>query len=610
MMRHMMNRKAFSLHAILLSALLSSCATREPPVEAPPQLTAEEAAARLAQIGTSIPERSASPEWQNLQVYLRKAQFLMQYYRPSDPVLDMVNREIGHAETSLAALQACNPAPPPPTLGEREEGYACANDASFQPFLRYLPPSAKKGRKMPMIVYLHGYSPYLNIANWADFPSNLVEFARTEGFCLVAPFGRSNTDFQGIGEQDVLRAMNEMIKRYPIDEDRIILAGISMGGMGVWTIGAHYPDLFAGLLILAGRGDYYFWQKVDRADLPAYKQRLIDTEFAASLLPNLRNIPIFCAHGEKDSLVPVEEARHIVQAAREEKLDVTYTEVAGADHWIFEEMFGRKETRNWLKKRRRTMPAEFTYRTYHPKYNRCRWITGIDVIREAAPAEVTVHVANEEIVIEARGVRSLAIDQAKMPRRLRRLFIVKQGAFDLATQDPAAAPARGPVKEAFLAPFIFVYAGNPADTNGVARFRQRLVEWYRYSKSFPVVAYEKGLTAEELGRYNVFLFGEPEESALVKKVLDSSPLRIAADDYVVGDQKFPRKGNGLCFVYRNPWNPDRLAVVQCGLPWGAGLGENHRYDFLPDYIVYSAEQDADGSNHALCAGFWNDNWNP
>jgi len=439
-----------------------------------------------------------------------------------------------------------------------------------------------------------------------------VEFARAEGFCLVAPFGRGNTDFQGIGEQDVLRAMTEMTKRYPIDEDRIVLAGISMGGMGVWTLGAHHPDLFAGLLILAGRGDYYFWKNVNRNDLPAYKQRLIDTEFAASLLPNLKGIPIFCAHGEKDSLVPVEEGRHIVKAAREENLNITYTEVEGSDHWIFEDMFGRKETREWMKKCRRTTPSEFTYRTYHPKYNRCHWITGMDVLRAAAPAEVTARVANGKIVIQARGIRSLVVERERLPRRLRGLPVVKQGAFDIVTRDsasaPARAPVRGPVKEAFLAPFVFVYAGDPADTNGVARFRQRLVEWYRYAKSFPVMAYEKSLTGKELSRYNVFLFGEPEGSALMKKVLESSPLRVTADDYVLGDRKFPRKGNGLYFVYRNPWNPDRLAVVQCGPPWGEGLPENHRYDFLPDYIVYSATPDRDGSNHALCAGFFDGEW--
>ena len=52
----------------------------------------------------------------------------------------------------------------------------------------------------------------------------------------------------------------------------------------------------------------------------------------------------------------------------------------------------------------------------------------------------------------------------------------------------------------------------------------------------------------------------------------------------------------------------KLAVIQCGLHWGAGLPYNHKYDFLPDYIVYTDERDQDGSNSALCAGFFDKEW--
>ena len=34
-------------------------------------------------------------------------------------------------------------------------------------------------------------------------------------------------------------------QQYPIDVDRIVLYGFSMGGAGSWSIGAHYPDLWA-----------------------------------------------------------------------------------------------------------------------------------------------------------------------------------------------------------------------------------------------------------------------------------------------------------------------------------------------------------------------------
>ena len=115
-------------------------------------------------------------------------------------------------------------------------------------------------------------------------------------------------------------------------------------------------------------------------------------------------------------------------------------------------------------------------------------------------------------------------------------------------------------------------------------------------------------TAARLADHNVFLFGEPEDSALIREVLRESPVGVEADSYRVGTKRFPRKGNGFWVVRPSPWNADRLAVVQCGEPWGEGVAPNHPYDFLPDYIVYLSDADADGSNTALCAGFFDSQW--
>jgi hypothetical protein len=228
------------------------------------------------------------------------------------------------------------------------------------------------------------------------------------------------------------------------------------------------------------------------------------------------------------------------------------------------------------------------------------------------PAETTVRQIGGKLSIAATGVSAIEIRREKMPRELRNLPIVKEGNFGIlyrnSTDPSRTAAVCGPVKEAFLSPFVFVFAGDLNNSNRVEQFRQRVVEWYRYTKAFPRVTHEKYQTEKELAAYNTFLFGEPERSALIKKVLEGSPIRITADAYEVGSRKFPREGNGICFAYKSPWNPGRLVVVQCGIPWGEGLGENHRYDFLPDYIVYSSEKDKDGSNHALCAGFFDSEW--
>jgi predicted peptidase len=45
------------------------------------------------------------------------------------------------------------------------------------------------------------------------------------------------------------------IKKYPVDERRVFLTGISMGGIGAWNLVSRCPKLFAATVMICGRGD-------------------------------------------------------------------------------------------------------------------------------------------------------------------------------------------------------------------------------------------------------------------------------------------------------------------------------------------------------------------
>ena len=80
-------------------------------------------------------------------------------------------------------------------------------------------------------------------------------------------------------------------------------------------------------------------------------------------------------------------------------------------------------------------------------------------------------------------------------------------------------------------------------------------------------------------------------------------MTVAPDQFQLAGRVLPRRGHGLWFTGRNPFNPRLTAVVQCGIPWGARLPDNHRYDRIPDVIAYTAETDRWGCNVAFAAGF-------
>lgn len=561
---------------------------------------------------TPPPKKEMLDEWNNMQFYLLKARFLISNYKDSSQFKLLVSHELEKIQQTISNLQKQVSADS--IHGFREECYYSNNDGSYQPYIRYVPQNlTTKQKKFPLMVFLHCYSPTLNIINWQYIPQALLEFVVKNDFCFVAPFGRSNTDFQGIGEQDVLIAISEIKRRFPIDDDRIILCGISMGGMGVWTIGAHYPDIFAGLIVVAGRGDYYSWHKVSKDSMPSYKRILIDADFGYSLLPNLAKIPVLCAHGALDSLVPVQEGRYMVSALKKINHDVTYIELPEGDHWIYDEIFSRKDVHDWIKARKRSIPTEFEYISYLPRYTGCYGIYATHIKRLTLPMQVKVNKELSGLVnLQTSGIHSIMVKanilQASAYKQMSdvHLAIHTNTAHGLNTLQHNIIA--GPIREAFLSPFIFVNATTHHTDRPSIAFRKAIINWYEYSKAFPRTSNETDILPATLTEYNIFLFGEPENSKLISTVLQNAPIKITTDSYIINNIPYPRKNNGLYFIYQNPWNTNKLVVVQCGIPWGDGLPSNHKYDYLPDYIVYTSNYDSDGSNTALCAGYFDENW--
>jgi predicted esterase len=130
--------------------------------------------------------------------------------------------------------------------------------------LTFLPPGAPAGPR-PLIVVLHGYG---------DEPRFNAELyhkaARQRGAIVAAPSGlRPGPGGRGFSwtyrdeaEWWVLRAIEKLTESYPVDPERVVLAGFSQGANVALSVGLRHPHLFAGLLPVAGHYD------ADRLPLP------------------------------------------------------------------------------------------------------------------------------------------------------------------------------------------------------------------------------------------------------------------------------------------------------------------------------------------------------
>ena len=473
-------------------------------------------------------------QWASADVRLRTARIalLEREYRAVPGARMLLADEQRELRLSLRALTLNQP--PPVRPGLRLDGYISANDDSVQPFVRYLPRGWTPASAAPLLVFLHGYNPEMDFITDPSIPFVLTRLADEMGACVAAPFGRSNTDYQGIGEQDVLRVIDEMATRYGIDRSRVVLSGYSMGGLGAWCIAARHPERFNGLLVLAGRGDFYSWHHLAPQDLPPWQRRLVDTQFAGSWLPGITNLAVIAAHGQVDDLVPFDQGRATFERLRPSDPHALFLAFQQDGHGVFEDALFHPATLAWFR----------------------------DVLGHVHPKD------------HPTGLR--------------------------------VGETGSRLQNALLQPFVFVGGNAPDPVQAGRNLDARADEWRRFAKGDPRAMLETALDTNLAVACHLFIFGEPESSPLVRRVLQQGGVRVTQGNFRFAGRILPRAGHGLWFTGRNPFNPQRMAIVQCGLAWGRNTSDNHRYDRIPDVICYGESPDRWGNNLAVAAGYLDD----
>ena len=123
---------------------------------------------------------------------------------------------------------------------------------------------------------------------------------------------------------NVLNALlDRMIDVYNVDQERIYITGLSMGGYGTWALAEKIPDRLAAIAPICGGGHP---EKVD----------------------NLKNLPIWVFHGSDDMVVPMEESQKMVDALKKAGGKVKFTVYSGIGHDSWTETYSNDQLYEWL----------------------------------------------------------------------------------------------------------------------------------------------------------------------------------------------------------------------------------------------------------------------
>ena len=431
-----------------------------------------------------------------------------------------------------------------------------------------------------------------------------------------------------LGEDDTLAVTADIQQHYSIDSARVFLMGVSMGGYGVYPVGLHHPDLWAGLTPMAARSDTYVWLKLKKEEIAPWKLQLYQADDPRALAPNGLDIPIYIQHGGDDDVVPVEHARLMHDSdLKKMGYPVRYREIAGGTHYIYMEADSYQIDFDWMKRLRlNTAPAHVIYNTSALRDNHAYWVT-IDAFDDyAKSAHIEASIAKGTITVQSTNVRRFSLTPPGSLLGSAKVNLIVNGqstpALDAGqpirwgAAEPATAEAfpgtksalhAGPIRDCYRDPILLVYGTlneeePELDEENAELFRD---EWRRYVDGVPPMKADEAVTEDDKHNYNLVLFGTRQSNRILKDISDKLPVELVPGGYRMGAKTYPGTRLGLALAYPSPYDSKRMVVVNSGERWGTALPINHKFDLLPDFIVYNRRFDlTDGTNQALAAGFF------
>jgi pimeloyl-ACP methyl ester carboxylesterase len=497
-------------------------------------------------------------------------------------------------------------------------------DDTDQPYGLYVPKNFDPAKKYPLVMSLHGA--------WSNHRLNLrrvfgmgnhrgesdAEATRyfpplpDVDYFVASPLARGTLGYQGIPEKDVYDVLADVKRRFPIDEDRVYLTGLSMGGGGTVWLGLTRPDVWAAIAPVC----------------PAVPAGAI--EFA----PNALNVPVHLFQGGADPVVKPEGTRGLDRELEELGTHVEYTEYPNVQHNSWDKAYENAAIFNWFSQfKRNRYPDRVRFVTDRYNYPGAYWVH-IDRLTPGTPASIEATFTNgNRISIKASGVDAFTLSMAGHPKfapgkpltitingkahaiRARDTvsFISNAGVWIAGRYEAKPGEKRagleGPIGDAVASRQIYVYgsAGNPSLEELTARkeVAEKAAEWstarLKLLLTFPVKS-DKEVRASDLKSANLILFGTAETNDLIARFAEKLPLRLnaGAADY------------GLIFVAPNDGH---YLVVNSGLPWwtGAESAKRGQLSFLPpatmlntlqDYILFKGELD-----NVVAEGRFDREWN-
>ncbi|MDP8248293.1 MAG: hypothetical protein P9M00_09165 [Candidatus Tritonobacter lacicola] len=500
------------------------------------------------------------------------------------------------------------------TPGSFLKSYVSEIDGSSQVYGIYVPSPYDPLVAHPVAMNGHGFGGSAN-ASFSDWQKS---WADAHGWLLVKLDGRGNTFYDGVGEDDMFRVLEEISAEYNIDEDRIYFEGGSMGATGAFRQGFRHPDLFAAVAGVDGWGYYPLWHRhwyapandpyhVDGSQAP-----LLQAGCAYHLAENGRNLNVWIIVDSGDGSVWPDNGRYVHQRLQDLGYSHDYTENPGG-HCA---SYNIADLYNYFDgKERDPSPDHVTLKANQIRHGEAYWVRMDRLKISMEFGRIDALVSGTDIQVTTTNVLAYTLKLADSPLAGEPSVTVYQNGSSVYTGTPdevsvyatidtmgnsitgwstndtlpsvlhKTASTEGPFAHAFESSFIVVYG----DTQDQQEANNFCADWNSWMKASITSIPDSSVTQDDIDNSNLILFGTENSNSIIASIAANLPFSVTQSTIAINGESYDSTTHGIFVIYPNPANQSRYIAICHGeisgdtakkmeaLPW-----------YWPDFVVFDS----------------------
>lgn len=621
-----------------LLLLLATVRPVPPPGVEVPAADRKELEAGLQRLQTSIDKLKGDPLLPDVQIYHNAARYALQYNEFFKTEEIFKAKELLREGQTRANQLLSGEAPWTKATGLVVRGYVSKIDRSVQPYGLYIPENGP--RKWRLDAWFHGRSETLSEVNFLwEREHNAGEFTPPDSIVLFL-YGRYCNANKFAGEVDLFEALADVKRHYPIDENRILIRGFSMGGAAAWHIAAHHAGLWAAAAPGAGFSETPEFLKLTADELvktPVWQKALWHLYNASDYAANFYNLPVVAYNGDID---PQKQAADVME--RELKAEgMTLSRVYGPNtgHRYHPDSKPQINAIVDANSVRDPYPARIRFTTWTLSYNRMKWVVVEGLEKHWQRARVDAELTGTGIEAKTTNVvllsfefgpggakpdfHTVTVDGQKLTvngPQTDRSWTVKlrknAGSWIVDSGKESGLHKRhglqGPIDDAFMDSFVFVHpTGTPlSEKTGhwtKSEMDRAIREWRRQFRGEAQVVDDTAVTDEMIASSNLILWGDAQSNKLLMRIHDRLP-----DVMKSHGMKSHDSSGILTMIYPNPLNPKRYVVLNSGVTFREFdyLNNARQVPRLPDWAIIDTTQPPDeyAPGKVISAGFFDEDW--